>query len=222
MHLMKPFLVLIVLSVCAWNVANAAAEEALPEADSDQGLAALPDTAAPPEAVVAFLQEVLLRNMMAGGEVPYDRRYELLTPVISRVFDTERMAFFLFGRRWSTLEEPARRRFVDWFERLTIATYARRFASFSGQTFETPDAAPSGDRRARVTSRLTRPDKDAVDFVYLMGSRDDRGWQIINVVANGVSDLAIRRSQYARLYDSAGLDAVIEDLQAELEQLRSE
>lgn len=214
-------LTLMVAGTCvtgAWSaVARSAAEE-----PSSGTFPPLPDSAASPEAVVSLLEDVLSRNMRAGDEMSYEQRYEVLQPVVNRVFDTGRMAFFLFGRTWPTLEESARQRFIDWFERLTTATYASRFDSFSGQAFDRLGAEQTSEHRARVVTRLVRGGKDPVEFVYLMGHDDKHGWQVINVVANGVSDLAIRRSQYGRLHERGGLDAVIGDIQAEIAHLENE
>jgi len=214
-------LMLVAFGVCAPN-AWAGAGPDVTDAAPAGAVRPLPDSEAAPEAVVGVFEEVLLHTMKAGDEMSYQQRYELLQPVVSRVFDTRRMAFFLFGRTWSTLDDAAQQRFVDRFERLTTATYASRFDSFSGQAFEQVDAQQTSERRARVTTRLERPDKDSVEFVYLMGRDDERGWQVLNVVANGVSDLAIRRSQYGRLYERGGLDAVIDDIQDEVAQLEDE
>lgn len=214
-------LMLVALGGWAPGVWSAAGGDAT-DARSAGSVPPLPASEAPPEAVVGVFEEVLLRNMQAGEAMAYQQRYQVLEPVVRRVFDSRRMAFFLFGRTWSSLQETERQRFIDWFERLTTATYASRFDSFGGQSFERVDVRQTSDSRARVSTQLERPDKDAVNFVYLMGRDGDSGWQVINVVANGVSDLAIRRSQYGRLYERGGLDAVIDDIQAEIADLEDE
>ena len=40
------------------------------------------------------------------------------------------------------------------------------------------------------------------------------GWRIINIVADGVSDLALKRAEYQRVFASGGIDGLV----AELEQ----
>jgi len=193
---------------------------AAPEAE-DYARHHIPDKHASPDAVISAFESLLMRHMQTGDAADSAERFTALQPVVKRVFNIDRMAFFLFGTAWTMLSPAERDRFATWFENLTTATYASRFNSFRGQRFERVSAEQRSERRARVTTLMRRPDKDPVEFVYLMG-HGDTGWQVINVVANGVSDLAIRRSQYRRLFEGGGMQAVIETIQAEIEQLEDE
>jgi phospholipid transport system substrate-binding protein len=46
------------------------------------------------------------------------------------------------------------------------------------------------------------------------------GWRIINIVADGVSDLALKRAEYQRVLASGTLDTLIAELEAQTARLQ--
>lgn len=180
---------------------------------------ASPAADAGPTEVVAALEAALVSSMRSGSETTYLDRARRLGPVVRRVVNHERMAALVLGAAWRELESRQRERFVGLLEDLSVATYARRFADYSGERFEQVESRELREDRAVVRTRMIRPRNDPVAFSYTLMRDADAGWQVVGIHANGVSELAIRRTQYARLYAEGGLDAVIRNLQAELDNL---
>jgi phospholipid transport system substrate-binding protein len=50
--------------------------------------------------------------------------------------------------------------------------------------------------------------------------QDETGWRIVNIIADGVSDLALKRAEYQRVFASGGLDGLLAELNAQTENLR--
>jgi len=51
--------------------------------------------------------------------------------------------------------------------------------------------------------------------------RDGEQWRIVNIVVDGVSDLALKRAEYGRLMDAGGFQAVLDELAQQTERLRA-
>jgi phospholipid transport system substrate-binding protein len=49
--------------------------------------------------------------------------------------------------------------------------------------------------------------------------QDGASWKIINIVADGVSDLALKRAEYQRLFASGGIQGLIAELEEQAERL---
>ena len=61
----------------------------------------------------------------------------------------------------------------------------------------------------------------ASDILDARGLRQgDKGWRIINIVADGVSDLALKRAEYQRVLAHGTLDSLIKELETQTERLR--
>jgi phospholipid transport system substrate-binding protein len=57
-----------------------------------------------------------------------------------------------------------------------------------------------------------------VPLVYLL-QEDAQGWRTVNIVADGVSDLALKRAEYQRLFASGGIEGLIAELEQQTERL---
>lgn len=170
--------------------------------------------------VVARLESTLIENMKAGDSTSFDERFETLRPLLEEIMAIERMGRFLFGRDWASFEPAQREQFTQAFLDLSAATYAGQFNEFGGERFDPVEVVEQAEDRVVVKRRLTTGSGRKVAFDYLM-IRTDCGWKIVTIITDGVSDLAVKRSQYRRLLDSDGFDAVVAHIQDSIESQRS-
>lgn len=176
------------------------------------GLAASAGAAAPappPVQVVEKLHGALLEVMKDAEDLGYQGRYDRLAPVLKETYDTAFMAEKSVSRHWklATAEEQAK--LVETFSRFMIANYAGRFDGYSGERFEVVGEEPSAQDTVLVRTRLVQPEGEVVQLNYRLRSANG-SWKIIDVYLNGtVSELALRRSEYASLIKREGWNAVI-------------
>ena len=57
-------------------------------------------------------------------------------------------------------------------------------------------------------SHFDIPGDKPVKFDYMLKEKGN-SWRIINIIANGVSDLALKRSEYTTILQREGFDALI-------------
>lgn len=179
------------------------------------------DRDAAPEEIVDRLETVLIENMKAGESLTFDERFEKLRPLVEDIMAVERMGRYLFGRDWAAFGEPQRERFKSAFLDLSAATYAGQFKDFGGERFDPVEVQRQDEDRAVVKRRLTTGSGRKVAFDYLMTHSDD-GWQIVTIITDGVSDLAVKRTQYQRLLEDQDFEAVISRIQDSAESQRSD
>ena len=77
-----------------------------------------------PAAVVEALNATLLGTMREAGVLGYQGRYRRLAPVLLESFHFAFMARAAAGRHWRDLSGGDKRRYVEAFERMSIANYA--------------------------------------------------------------------------------------------------
>lgn len=173
-----------------------------------------------PETVVAGLEDMLIAHMKAGDDMSYDQRFERLRARLADILALERMGRYIFGRDWASLSEAQRERFTAAFGDLSAATYAAQFSDYNGERFEPVAVDRQGEDRAVVRRRLVTGSGKQVAFDYLMTPDEDGDWRIVTIITDGVSDLAIKRSQYRRILDEADFDAVIERIRSAIDAQR--
>ena len=171
--------------------------------------------AASPAAVVESLHAGLTE--VASESLALEQRYERLLPLVERTHDLPYIAELTIRRQWRDLTETDRQRFVTAFERLSVMTYASRFAGVAPGAFEEygmADPGPDSSGRVEVRSAIVRADGSKVSLDYLLHETAE-GWRIINILADQVSDLALKRAEYQRILETGTIEDLIAAIDAQ-------
>ena len=173
----------------------------------------------PPTAPVETLHRTLVEIMQAASRsVGVASRERLLAPVVHEVFDVTRLARVALGPHWSKLDPGQRTRMEDVAARYTAASYAARFDGYSGERFETAGTRALKRGRVLVRTLLHPPGGEPVRLDYVVQPAQ-AGWRIVNVVADGVSELALRRAEYDTIIAAEGFEALIGRLERQIAKL---
>jgi phospholipid transport system substrate-binding protein len=178
-----------------------------------------PGPAASPPAVdvIENFHSALLAVMKDGQKIGFKGRFDQLTPVITASFDLPFIAKTAMGRHWDTLDPSQKSRFVETFRRLSIATYAANFDSYSGERFKVVSEKELDHAQFQVRSQLIKSAGGEVSLDYILRPVDKQ-WRIINVIANGVSDLALKRADYTQFLKTNVFDALLGKLNEKIAQ----
>ncbi len=171
-----------------------------------------------PEATVTALHEGLVTLARQHRDSDLGARFEALRPLIVATHDLDFIAEFAIRRQWNDLSADQRARFSAAFERLSVMTYASRFANVSEDTFA-PISGPDGSAtRVEIASAIRRTDDADIPMEYVLHEQAGT-WRIINIVADGVSDLALKRAEYQRVIGDDGIEGLIRHLEAQTDRL---
>jgi phospholipid transport system substrate-binding protein len=166
----------------------------------------------PAEVQIESFDNALIDVMKQGKSLGITGRDRKLEPVVQRIFDTPTMIRFAVGPGWSQIPAAQQQALTDAFERLTVASYARNFDSYSGQKFVVnPNVVTRGPDKV-VQTQLITPGEAPVTIAYRM--RQIGGtWKVIDVFYNGaISQLTTRRSDFATILASGGASALVAHL----------
>ena len=173
-----------------------------------------------PMQAVERLHSTLLEAARNGEALGYDGRYELLEPVIRNTHDIAFIGQLTTGRYWRQMDDAERQTFSEAFLRLSTATYASRFKSLSGEGFELLSESEQGPDSALVESLLSLADGKTLRFDYALRKSNDN-WLIVNILVDGVSDLALKRAEYRRILKQGGFTALIDHLMEQVSELET-
>lgn len=166
-------------------------------------------------AVVEKLHSALLSAMKGGASMGFQGRYKLIAPTVKSTFDFQTISRIVMGRYWSKLNADQKKNFTETFTRLSIATYASRFDSYSGEHFKDVGEKTLKDGRVIVRTEIVESNGNTTKLDYLL-NRSDGHWEIINVVADGVSDISLKRAEYASVMKSDGFDALLSKIKGKI------
>ena len=175
----------------------------------------------PATAPVETFHHALIETMKAGARHDAASRARSLAPVVRGVFDFARLSRIVLGKHWDRLESGQRARMTDTFARYTVANYAARFDAWSGERFETTGTRTLKRGRVSVRTVLHLAGGGKVRLDYIVRPGQD-GWRILNVVAEGVSELALRRAEYDTVMAAEGIEALVGRIEHRIAELLAE
>ena len=157
---------------------------------------------------VQGLYDALLSTMKNGRTLGQSGRFTQLEPVIRRTFDIPSMARLAVGSSWATLSEAQHQQVTESFGRYISAIYADRFDSYAGQKLQVTGEQPAA-AGVMVHSQIVKANGEPVNVDYMM-RRNGNTWLISDIYLDGaISELATRRSEFAAILKSQGIDGLI-------------
>jgi phospholipid transport system substrate-binding protein len=163
------------------------------------------------KAVVERLNTALIGVMKEAKQLGYQGRYNRLEPVVRDVFQFEAVAQIALGSHWKTLTEEQKAKFVKTLTELSIATYAAQFNSYGGEQFKYESEQSLRPDRLVLRYQMIIPKENPVKFDYMVNEFDGK-WKIINIIVDGISDLALKKAQYTSVIDREGFDKLMAKL----------
>jgi phospholipid transport system substrate-binding protein len=178
--------------------------------------------ATPASDSIAGLNAKFLDVMKNGETLGYAGRYRELEPILSQTFDFNEMARVSTGRYWNDMTDSQKRAVVDAFEDYSVATYASRFKSFSGQKFEVLGEEPGPRQSVRVNNQIITSSGEPIRIDYLM--RDSGGsLKIVDVyLKSSISELATRRSEFGSVLSKNGVESLVATLKKKVGEMEKE
>ena len=182
-------------------------------------LPASPATAAGSSEIIQQFYAQLLDTMKNAAQLGPKGRYQRLEPLVARTFDVPFMARLSIGPQWGSLTLDQKKRAAQAYARYVAATYATRFDGYSGERLEV-----LGEQKVRrgtiVRSQIVKSDGEPVAINYLVHD-NAVGNQIRDVYLSGtISELATRRSEFATILRTGGIDGLIAALNKKADDLQ--
>jgi phospholipid transport system substrate-binding protein len=174
-----------------------------------------------PRSVVATMQSALLDVWEQADDLSAEQRYERLEPAMEQAFDFERMIQVATGPAWGRATPEEQAQLKQAFTRYSVATYATRFSEYTGQRFDIANERSGPRDLTLVDTIIVRPAGESVPLTYVVSTESDPP-QIVDVIHRGVSEMAIRRSDYRNIVTRSGPRVLAQRLEQQAEDLLRE
>lgn len=163
------------------------------------------------ERVVITLQNALIQAMQQGQKIGYSGRLELLTPVIRQSHDFVTILSKVLRDHWAEFSPEQQQAITQAFQANSIATYADRFNQYDGEQFKIIEQTQLPRGQMLIRSQFVRSGSSPINFDYVMHEAGG-SWRIINILVNGVSDIALKRTEFKAILQKNDITALIDML----------
>jgi phospholipid transport system substrate-binding protein len=176
-----------------------------------------------PKAIVQSFYDTLMETMKQGDELGFDGRYKKLEPVIRKTFDEPVMAKIAVGPSWTNFSADDKSKVLEVFDRYMVTTYAARFKTYKGQTFEVGEVKQPAGNRTLVETKLIRSNGQPVSLNYLFRPGEDGSLKIIDVYYSGaISEMARMRSDFSATVTEGGAAGLVAALEKKIVDIKAE
>ncbi|MEX0693160.1 MAG: ABC transporter substrate-binding protein [Rhodospirillales bacterium] len=164
-----------------------------------------------PAGAVEAYHDRLLAVFSSPASSSDQTRFDGLSPIMDDAFDFEGMIKTATGSYWRGATPEAKAALLEAFRRINIATYIDRFADLKSGKFKT-NGTREGPRGLKLVDTKLMTGTDNVVLTYVTRQKDDK-WLIIDVLLDGgISELALRTSEYASTLKNGGVTALTQTL----------
>ena len=126
-------------------------------------------------------------------------------------FNLAVMAQVAVGAPWATMSDKEHAAVVEAMSRYTEARYAREFRDFNNQTIVIDPVVQSRGPDRLVKAEIREKGEPPLKLGYRLREYNGQ-WRIIDVIYNGVSQLATQRSEFAETIRTGGAAALVKSL----------
>lgn len=162
---------------------------------------------------------------LTAADLSEDERQRRFRELLRKNFDLDRISRFVLGHHARTASRQEMERFRALYEDLMVQTYARMFASYSGETFEVRRATDDGKGRyAMVASEIDlAKGGDRVRLDWQVLTEGDR-YAVVDLRVEGVSMAVSQRDEFKTvLADNSGrISGLLDELDRRVKALREE
>ncbi len=173
---------------------------------------------APEVVILQFIEKVEKARVFESDQL-YRTQLSHLVPVIGDAFDMQAMSAAIVGRVvWRGWSEDERENFASIMTEFLAATIASRLELETDAPTEI-QATIDGPRGTKIVQTLSTQNGESIRVDYRL-SQIDRGWAIVDIVADAkVSEVARRRAEFLGIIRNQGHAGIIAAIGKKLEQL---
>ena len=172
-----------------------------------------------PSAVVDRFHASLLAVMKEGPALGHAGRAQRLQPEIERTFHLPVMIQVATGTFWRQASPAQQAALIAAFTRFSTATYAKNFKKHAGEKFATLAEREGPQNTTLLDTHLVKSDGENVEIIYVMKKGLD-SWKVVDVIVDkGISELALRRSEFSRQLKDSGIDSLVATLNRKADEL---
>jgi len=171
------------------------------------------------EVFVQKIEEVT--NIVSDKGLSKQDRNSQIVKALDPIFDFEIMAKLSLGKKWSTLNEDNKVKFVELYVERMKKSYSSKLDEYSGEKFEVVDIKQPKSNRILLNSNLVSTEK-RFEVIYKFykpkaPKENKNDWLIYDVEILGISILKTDKVQFKEYLQTHSLN----DLMAELAKSNS-
>jgi len=171
----------------------------------------------PEEKLQATVEAVIDVMYQADDSMSVEQLRTQVLEALEQSFSFDVLVRRTLGRNWAKLSEDQQKQIIDLATELMIHTYTKEFKKGVRPTVSFEKPLELSANKIEISSVLTLPD-NKINLSYRL-ARLESGWQVYDLLVEGVSIVSNYRKQFDSHFLKKGGDELIDQLENKLEAL---
>ena len=171
----------------------------------------------PEEKLKATVEGVIDVMYQADDSVSLEELRDQVLAVLEQSFSFDVLVRRTLGRNWAKLNESQQQQIIQLATELMIHTYTKEFQKGERPTVTFKKPLELSPNRLEISSVVALTD-NKINLSYRL-ARLESGWQVYDLIVEGVSIVSNYRKQFDAHFLKKGGDELIDQLEAKLEAL---
>lgn len=156
-------------------------------------------------------------DVVKSPQLTKEQRRNKFRALFAEGFDLPTIGKFVLGRYWRRATPTQRNEYLEVFREFIVDTYAARFDTYAGKTFEVLQVVPLDHRDNIVNTHIFASDGTPFRVDYRV-RKGHNGLKVVDVLVEGISLLNTHRSEIASVVNRDGIDGLITRLRKQTDQ----
>jgi phospholipid transport system substrate-binding protein len=171
-----------------------------------------PHTIVEQAADATFAKILAAKNANKGSEQAYLKIMETeLLPIVSYQF----AAYKVLGQHARSLSREELKEFVEVFRDYLLGNYATLLADYNGQQVDFyPVDVTAKTKEVGVRGVMKNENGPSTNFLFKMRKMRSGEWKVYDIIAEGISMVDAKRSEFSPIIRTQGISALIEQMQS--------
>jgi len=149
-----------------------------------------------------------------------ERKQQLINQIES-IVDSKWISRFVLATNYQSATQAQRDRFEGLYRDFMIYTYAPSFKGYNNEKFQVVDSIQQG-KYYLVKCVFIPADSPKVNVSFRLKKAEGKaGFDLLDIIAEGVSLIETQRSEFGSVISAKGLDGFLDDLEARVKVLKT-
>ena len=163
-----------------------------------------------PEDTVRVFEETTINLLKMSNTKSREQRFIYTLNQIKNLFDFKTITTIILKEHVGKEDRELETEFTKQLLNLTARTMVLNYANYSKQKYKTIKSKKN-KKRAFIFTEFYLSDSETIPFRFVL-KNNQGNWQIINIIASGVSELSVKKIEYQSFLETRTLYDLIQEI----------
>ena len=163
-----------------------------------------------PEDTVRAFEETTINLLKMSNTESKEQRFIYTLNRVKNLFDFKTIAKIILGKQLEGENKELEIEFTKQLRNLTARTMVLNYVNYSKQKYKTVKSKKN-EKRAFIFTEFYISDNKTIPFRFVL-KNNEGNWQIINIIASGVSELSVKKIEYQSFLETKTLFDLIQEI----------